>query len=440
MPGLKLGDMFYERAYADAPEMVLINRFLEVSPTNQIEQSMLLSRYGSGQFGFVQGPPIRAMYSDIGLFNGDLFFVNGNQLWRYNGVLGGLTAISGFVANNGFVHFAPQWGGGAGSPITQALFISDGQLLQYYDGGTHATGTLTVAAGGSNIAAQVVQIGTSYYTWGDATAVESNLADGSSAHPWVALLNDTSVGGASSDDNSLGSMANLLMFNGTPGVNFSVSLGGPSIEVTAVHTLGSLTLQISSIVQTSAGDSIATVITSGSNLSFSNATLTNGGIQALNGVQMPNGVAPKALAAVSSYVLVSVANSQIFYYIEPGEQTIDPLNFNAKQSNPDNIVDMVTMGDQVIILGDGSTENWYPTGNADDAFAPYEGRVFMRGVLEGTTVLVKDSVVLVGNDGIVYSIGYQFGTTAQWGVNRISTHGIEERIRTYLRQVKGLTP
>jgi hypothetical protein len=163
-------------------------------------------------------------------------------------------------------------------------------------------------------------------------------------------------------------------------------------------------------------------------------------VDAIEGVTMPGGVAAQSLAQVSSFVLVSVANSQEFFWIEPGAVVIDPLDFASKESSPDSIVAMRTVGDQALIMGEASAENWYATGDISAPFAPIEGRVYQRGTIEGTPCVVADSVMLVGNDGVAYEIGYQFGTTADWGVHRISNHGIEERIRRQLRREAGLTP
>lgn len=157
---------------------------------------------------------------------------------------------------------------------------------------------------------------------------------------------------------------------------------------------------------------------------------------------MPDGVSPLSLTQVSSYVLVSVANTQKFFWINPGEVVIDPLDFASKESSPDPIISMRTVGDQVLILGEKSTENWYATGNLAAPFAPIEGRVYARGAITGTPVVVDDGVILVGDDGRVYSIGFQQGDTTDtaWGVNRISNNGIEERIRYQIRREAGLTP
>ena len=121
---------------------------------------------------------------------------------------------------------------------------------------------------------------------------------------------------------------------------------------------------------------------------------------------------------------------------------IDPLDFASKESSPDPIIHMRAVGDQVMIMGAKSTENWYATGNLAAPFAPIEGRVYARGVVNGTPVVVDDGIILVGDDGRVYSIGYQPGdsTDTAWGVNRISNNGIEERVRYQIRRQQGLTP
>lgn len=169
-------------------------------------------------------------------------------------------------------------------------------------------------------------------------------------------------------------------------------------------------------------------------VAFSASTLFGGGVDALQNVALPPTEHALTLASVSGYVLVGLVNSQKFYWINPGEIVIDPLNFAEKESNPDNIVAMSTVGDQVVIGGSGSAENWYATGDPTAPFAPIEGRVYARGVVKGTMVPVQEAVIAVGNDGIVYEFG------AASGVKRISDHGIEERIRRQLRREQGLQP
>jgi hypothetical protein len=212
--------------------------------------------------------------------------------------------------------------------------------------------------------------------------------------------------------------------------------------VTAAVGTGSppTTLKLTAIAQGTAGNSIATTVTGGTAFTFGAATLQNGGVNALEGVTMPGGVAAGSLTQVSSYVLVAAAATQQFYWINPGEVVIDPLDFASKESSPDPILVMRTIGDEAVIMGEGSTENWYATGDFAAPFAPIEGRVYQRGAVVGTPCVVSDAVMLIGDDMIAYAIGYQFGTGSEWGVHRISNHGIEERIRRQVRRQAGLTP
>jgi hypothetical protein len=200
------------------------------------------------------------------------------------------------------------------------------------------------------------------------------------------------------------------------------------------------TLTVSSISHGTDGNSIATTIAAGTHLSWGAATLSGGGVHALQGVYVPNGDAIAAIANVSGYVLAGVANKVKFYWLNPGSVLISALNFAEKESNPDPIVDMINVGDQMLIAGAGSLETWYATGSSAAPFQPVTGRVYARGVITGTMCVVKDSVIVVGDDGIVYQIGYIYGSGQPYGVTRISHHGIEERIRVQLRTEQGLTP
>jgi hypothetical protein len=425
MVSIPLGHFAYKRQYAGAPEIRLENRFLEAAPSNLREQATLLTRSGSQLLDYFTSAPgpvtgNRANFDTPGLFDGDLFVVSGPNLYRkptstpkvqIEGIINGAGAPThAYVKGIGYQH----------------LFIADGLLLQYYDGGSQAHGTLT----GTPTPGDIVQIGTTYYGW--ATDVTSNLADGTLAHPFLALSGGT--------DDNLTSLGNLLNFDGIRGVDFSPTVPGPNPLLGALANGGppATSLLLTATSEFPDGNTIVTLVHTGSDINFANATLIGGGVQVLHGVAVPDGQGVRALTQVSSFVLVSIANSQKFYWINPGETTIDPLNFAEKESQPDNIVDMLCVGDQALIMGTGSTENWYATGDADAPLLPVEGRVFQRGVVPGTAVLVKDGVMLVGDDGVVYNIGYASGQTTGFGVNRISTHAIEERIRYQLRQEQGL--
>lgn len=433
MVTVPLGVGAYKRDYAGEPEVVLQNRYLEKDPSNLVENSTLIARAGSGalaQCANGGGGVIRGNYAKLGLFGGDLFTVSGSNLFRVAVTTAIPTQITGTLTGEGFPY--ATWMKGIGYEF---MFISDGATLQYFT--EHAFGTTTLT--GSVQEGMILNINGTYYGW--YADVEAGAPAGTAANPWRVKLASGGISTAANNTQSLANFAAAINFSGTPG-DYSSGLPGPNAVVTA--TSNELHIYLTAIDNTAAGNAITTSVyaSGGGAISFGGGTLAGGGGTTLRTVTgMASGQAAKAVATVSSYVLVSVGNSQEVYWINPGETVIDPLNFFSKESNPDNVLDMLTVGDQVLIMGNGSTENWYATGDFNAPFAPIEGRVYQRGVVEGTPTLVGDSVFIVGNDGIVYKIGYpSAGSSGQYGVHRVSNNGIEERIRTQLRYEQGLIP
>lgn len=421
MTTVPVGIGAYERQSAGVPEIVLLNRYAETAPGNLREHSLLLSRPGTTpQLSFSPGSfstlgSMRGQYFFGGLFDDSLFVVCGSVLYRVHPNMV-KTAIAGIV--NGGGHPELAWQKGIGF---ERLFISDGLLLQFYAGTAAATGTLTLTGAIVNGVDQF-QIGGIYYQWGTAFTPAD---DGTAAHPFiVAPLTD-----------ALGQLVKAIIASGVPGVDYSATLSAPNTFVTAVENGGppGTSVSFTALSTGAAGNTISTTVTGGAALAFGAATLTGGGVDALLGVEVPDGQAVSSLTQVSGYVLVSIAGTQKFYWINPGEITIDPLNFAEKESSPDAIVAMRTTGDQAIIMGEASTENWYATGDFAAPFLPIEGRVYQHGAIDGTPCLVADSIMLVGDDGVAYQIDA--------GVQRISNHGIEERIRRQLarQRVAALT-
>lgn len=422
MTTILLGQGAYERLYAEEPIIRLENRFVEANPTNLKEQTALLTRFGTELLRNFGGGKYRRTFTEPGMFNGDLFVNNGKALFRWDGTNAPITIVGEIKGDE-----APSitWVKGAGY---QRLFIADSLLLQYYDGGTHAIGLLTKAG---TITDEVVRIGDTYYTFND--AVDTGAPDGTALKPWrVRLTGDPLL-----------NLEDTILYNGVPGFTFTTTLGGPNVQVTgrAIGGPPADQFQVEAISEFADGNAIVTTVTGTAPvLTWGSGTLTGGGIHVLHGITMPDGVGAKAVCSLKGYCLVAVAGSQQFYWVEPGEITIDPLNFANKESSPDNIQDIVRVGDNALLVGESSTESWYATGQLDTPFAPVSGRVYNRGAIDGTTVVVKDSVILVGDDGVVYQIGYSSGGGAEYGVNRISNHGIEERIRRQVRREKGLIP
>lgn len=421
MVTVPLGQMAYQRDFNGEPNIRLENRFVEKNPSNLREHVALNARPGNNSLGQCAGGIDRGNYAKEGMFNGDLFKVSGANFWRITAGTLVTQQITGTIAGDGFVYVT--WMKGLGY---EYLFISDGSTLQYFS--EHAFGTWTLT--GNVQEGMVIKIGTTYIGW--SATVDHGSPGGTVTNPYWAKLASGGASTAADNEQSLANMVTALSASGVPGADYSTTIPGPNADVTA--TSDATHLVVTAIVNTTAGNAIATTtpVSGGGSGAWGAATLAGGGGTTLRTVTgMGAGETPKALATLDGFVLVSVGSTQKCYYILPGATTIDPLNFFEKESNPDNILDLTTTGDQVLISGDGSAEWWASNPDPNNPFAPIKGRGFARGVIEGTAVVVEEQVILVGNDGRVYMIGAD--------VTPISTNAIEERIRTQLRR-EGLLP
>ena len=115
-----------------------------------------------------------------------------------------------------------------------------------------------------------------------------------------------------------------------------------------------------------------------------------------------------------------------FYWINPGENTIDPLDFATAERSPDGITQVLVFGDMFWLMGQNTTEPWITTGVYATPMERYQGILYDRGCWPDTAVQVKDSIILVDEDGAVFQI--------KSGQSRISNPAIEERIRLALQR------
>lgn len=103
-------------------------------------------------------------------------------------------------------------------------------------------------------------------------------------------------------------------------------------------------------------------------------------------------------------------------------RTIDDLDFAAAESEPDELLDVLAVGDNLFLMGQTSGEIWMLTGAANLPFSRVSQRNLGRGVISGGAAEPMDnSVYFVGNDRMVFRL--------EEVPKRVSNHGIEERIR-----------
>lgn len=145
----------------------------------------------------------------------------------------------------------------------------------------------------------------------------------------------------------------------------------------------------------------------------------------LDPVTVPDGDGIISVGYIAGYIICVVAQGEDkngrFYWIEPGGETIDSLNFATAERSPDPVWSVNVIGDQFWLPGAATTEIWYLTGDGTAPFLRQQGRLFDKGVIEGTVIQVKDEVVAVGTDGVVYRIADQ--------PTPVSTPGIAQRMR-----------
>ena len=406
-----LGQGAFNRTFGREAEIVLFNRFFEQNPTNQTDQVALLSRPGSTyEYAFGNGP-IQRCFTLPGLFDGDLLLVSGGTLYRYTAT-GTSTQVVGSISTSGSPRFAGVKGIGY-----ERVFIADGSSLQFYGGKAYVS-TLTLTPGA--IADDVVVVDGVYYKF-----ASSGLDTGS---PAGTLANPYKVNVGGSDANALANLRKAINATGVAGTDYSTAVV-QNLRVEA-NANTALTMSVRSRLPGLPDPVINVSVTAtggADGLAWNNNPLAEGS-DVLYGVETPDDIGIVSVAELGGYVLCVQANSQRVYFIRPGEIVIDPLDFFEAESETDDLIEAITVGDQTWLIGQKSIEPWYLNGSTDpdaNPFSRVSGRPFSIGALEGTVVKLANSVFLVGNDGIVYRI--------QGGPEPISNPGIAERVRLALK-------
>lgn len=160
------------------------------------------------------------------------------------------------------------------------------------------------------------------------------------------------------------------------------------------------------------------VVAEGVAYSTDGTTVTTIVVPDINAVPSPI----SAVVYINGYFILTVKDSQHFFWLAPGDVNPDALNFASAENAPDNIVAPVRVFDELWFLGQQTAEVWQLTGNVDAPFTPIIGRLYEKGCANRDSVAVLDNTIFwVGNDFIVYR--------ADTSPVRISNHSEEERLR-----------
>jgi len=122
------------------------------------------------------------------------------------------------------------------------------------------------------------------------------------------------------------------------------------------------------------------------------------------------------------YFIWQKENSGQFFISDLYSTDIDPLEFATAEGSPDDIEGLKVVHRQLWLFGKTSTEVWFNSGAADFPFQRIQGSFSEKGCLNRETIATVDNtIVYVGNDGIVYRVnGYS--------PTRISNEAIEYKI------------
>lgn len=409
MKDIPLSFGIYKRDVAKEPYIPLLNRFAENNPTLNDTPVSLISRPGLRKWTEVGTGHIRRLYSQPGTFGGDLFAVSGTNLFRVK--VDGTSTDLGKISND--LMSSPSMAATGSIGSTQPyLYIADGGVLWVYMENGHALGHLELVS--ALTGSPVIQIGTVYYQF-TTGSVDAGTPAGTIANPWLVL--DTGI-----DAEAMDNLFAAINASGIAGTDYSTSLvKHPLAQAVSVS---STDLFVQANDPGTAGNSIA-VSATGTDLVWTSGTFTGGGSEQLRQVQVPEDLGAISVSFINGYVIVVPVQEDEFigrfYWIKPGATVIDPLDFATAERSPDAIHQVVVFGEMFWLLGQQTTEPWVTTGNADAPMQRFSGVLYDRGSWQGTAVQVKNSLILIDENGAVVQIGE--------GQKTISRPDIEEKIR-----------
>lgn len=409
----------HDRQVAAEPDIAFRNRFVEQNPVLSTRPVAAIVRPALRKYKEIGAGPVRGTFSAPSLFGDKLFIVSGTDLFTLapNGTVTFIASIS--TESIGDV----SWAAVANIGTTPArLFFTEGGVLWVYADSGQATGTLTFT--GVAILNETVRIDNVYYKFTNAS-VDAGAPAGTLANPWL-------VGVAGTAAQQIQRLYDAINDTGVAGTDYSTALA----KHLTVRATQRTTTQL--FIASNAADAFANVIQTtetGAQMSWGAATLQNGGQPNLRQATMPEDVGAISIAHINSYVIVVPVQSMDlesigkFFWIHPGETYVDPLDFATAERAPDSLHQVGVFGSMFWLFGQVTTEPWLTTGDENAPMQRYQSILFDRGSWAGTAIQVKDSLIVVDEEGGVFQI--QGGNQG-----RISTPAIEEIVRRAIQYEK----
>ena len=398
----------YFRGVAKEARIRTRNRYFEQNPVLTTQQSALIARMGLRRWIYVGDGPIRNVYRQPGSFSDAVFVASYDQLWRVD--TDGTKTLVGTIPSASLKNFVSMAATSNIGTTPAYLFVAAGSSLMCYIENGYARGNISGVPANTD----VVRAGSMYYQFTNAS-VDAGAPAGTVANPWlVALGASTAI--------AWENLGNAFRAGGVAGTDYSTALtANPDIQV---ELISATQVNVRATAIGALGNAVVTTET-GAAIAWGAATLEDGGDPSWFQVQTPDDVGIISVGYISSYVVVVPAQGQDingrFFWIDPGETVIDPLDFATAERAPDPISGVVVFGDQFWLPGSNTTEVYFFSGVEEAPVQRFQGVVFDRGAWEGTAVQVKDSMIIVDNEGEVFQVS--------GGIKKISRPDVTERIR-----------
>ena len=136
---------------------------------------------------------------------------------------------------------------------------------------------------------------------------------------------------------------------------------------------------------------------------------------------------------LDGYFIFNRSGTGQFFLSRLLDTTFDPLMFATAESNPDNLLNVLSTSRELWLFGENSIEVWYNSGAADFPFARIPGAISNIGCVQNTPRRLNESIYFVGNDYRVYQTsGHSIAPQiSNGGIEKILNDNRDQTINTF---------
>jgi hypothetical protein len=157
--------------------------------------------------------------------------------------------------------------------------------------------------------------------------------------------------------------------------------------------------------------------------------------ETITNVPIPDDNKVSDVTSLDNYFIVGIENTSKFYWILPGGTTINPLNFASAERNPDDIVTMISIGDELWSIGQSTVEIFTDSGDVTAPFIRTPQRVYTTGCIDKHSIVktVYQYPSTVNQDALlpclIWVTPSKEVVLAQGTPRKISNESIEELLK-----------